>query len=177
MDQVTSDLLSHLDEQRAILRKAREMVRPEDRMRRPEPARWSVAEVVEHLAIVERRIAGRLAGALEAAREAGMAAGSAAPIAGVDRERVARLQDRSRRFTTSEASEPKGELDDEAAWAELETARAEVIGLVKQSSGLPLSEPIAPHPVFGPWTFREWVVFLGGHDARHADQIREMRHP
>jgi len=39
----------------------------------------------------------------------------------------------------------------------------------------PLADPIAPHPRFGPWTFRQWVVFAGGHDARHADQIREMR--
>ena len=42
---------------------------PADRRQaRPAPGRWSVAENIEHLAIVERRVAGRLAGGLETAR-------------------------------------------------------------------------------------------------------------
>ena len=62
----------------------------------------------------------------------------------------------------------------DAAWAALEAVRADVPKLVRDSDPFPMTEPIAPHPRFGPWTFRQWVVFAGGHDARHADQIREM---
>jgi cysteine synthase A len=49
-----------------------------------------------------------------------------------------------------------------------------VARLVRESDAYGLQDPIAPHPRFGPWTFRQWVVFAGGHDVRHADQIREM---
>jgi cysteine synthase A len=170
----SEQLLQHLDETRAALRAAVDSIPPSHREQRPGLDRWSVAEVLEHLAIVERRIAGRLADALTAARAS--ASSGSGPAAGpaIDRGQVAKLADRSQRFKTSEASEPRGGLSAEAAWTALEEVRADVARLVRESDAYALSEPIAPHPRFGPWTFREWVVFAGGHDARHADQIREM---
>jgi cysteine synthase A len=60
------------------------------------------------------------------------------------------------------------------AWRELEATRGEVTRLVKESDPFPLEEPIGKHPVLGPLNFRQWVTFLGAHDARHAEQIREM---
>jgi hypothetical protein len=30
-----------------------------------------------------------------------------------------------------------------------------------------------PHPVLGPTNGYQWFLFIGSHEARHADQIRE----
>ncbi len=176
MPRPSEELLQHLEQNRTALRAAVDSIPVLHREQRPGADRWSVAEVLEHLAIVERRIAGRLADALTAAR-ASTAPPAAAPpqtAATIDAAQVARLADRSQRFKTSEASEPRGGLSADAAWAALEEVRADVARLVRESDAYALEHPIAPHPRFGPWTFRQWVVFAGGHDARHADQIREM---
>ena len=165
------------------MRAAVDTIPPVHRERRPGPDRWSVAEVLEHLAIVERRIAGRLADALTAAAFAKASAsqgqegnGAATSPSGsvIDQTQIAKYSDRSQRFKTSEASEPKGGITADEAWTMLEAARTEVAKAVRESDAYPFSEPIAPHPRFGPYTFRQWVAFLGGHEARHADQIREM---
>jgi cysteine synthase A len=173
MSSPSEELLQHLELNRTALRQAVDSIPASHREQRPGPGRWSVAEVLEHLAIVEGRIAGRLADALTAARQAPVA-GAAPSVSVVDPAQLARFSDRSQRFKTSEASEPRGGLTADAAWTALEGVRADVARLVRESDAFALDEPIAPHPRFGPWTFRQWVVFAGGHDARHADQIREM---
>ena len=171
MHSSTHDLLTYLERNRATLHAAVESVPAEHRRARPAPDRWSTAEILEHLAIVENRIAGRLSDALSAATAS---AGAGDDIAPFD-ERFARiLLNRGRRVKASDASQPSGTLDDGSAWSALEASRRSVIDLIHQSDGLALTDPLAPHPVFGALTFRQWVVFLGGHDARHADQIREI---
>jgi len=171
----TDELLTHLNDSREALRHAVNAIPKSLRERRPDPARWSVAENLEHLAIVERRLAGRLRDAVAAAAASGKREpGATGATGGLDRKQLALLANREQRWKTNAASEPKGGLTAEQAWAELEAVRAETLEIVRQGEGLPLAEPIAPHPVFGPWTFRQWVAFAGGHDARHADQIREM---
>ena len=32
----------------------------------------------------------------------------------------------------------------------------------------------APHPVFGALDMYQWLLFVGAHEGRHADQIREI---
>jgi cysteine synthase A len=172
MPSPSDELIAHLDHTRAALRQAMESIPPAHRDQRPGPDRWSVAEVLEHLAIVERRIAGRLADALSAAKQNPGATAPSGPA--IDPAQLAKFADRSQRIKTSEASEPKGGLTADQAWAALEAVRADVLKLVRESDPFSMTDPIAPHPRFGPWTFRQWVVFTGGHDARHADQIREM---
>jgi uncharacterized damage-inducible protein DinB len=168
----TQQLLTYLEQNRATLRAAVDHVPVSQRQLRPAPDRWSTAEVLEHLAIVEKRITGRLADAVTAART--NAAATTDDVAPFDEHFARRLLNRELRVTASQASEPTGTLDVDAAWSELEAGRTSLIDLVHQSDGLPLADPLAPHPVFGRLTFRQWIVFLGGHDARHADQIREI---
>jgi len=181
MSSPSEDLIKHLEQTRAALRAAVDSIPAANREQRPGPDRWSVAEVIEHLALVERRIGARMADALTKAqaefpgsKNPGLRTSESAVQHTIDPVQISRLADRSHRFKTSEASEPKGVMTTEQAWAELEAARAEVSRLVRESDPYPLAEPIAPHPRFGPWNFRQWAAFVGGHDARHTDQIREM---
>jgi hypothetical protein len=69
----TRELLDYLESQRAVLRDAFEAVPPALRDRPPAPERWSAAGVVEHLAILEERIAGMFIAKIAAARAEGLA--------------------------------------------------------------------------------------------------------
>src|SRR4051812_37078556 len=63
----TTELFVELDTRFTQLRDTYAAIPPERRLTRPAPARWSSAEVLAHLAIVERRIAKRIANAADAA--------------------------------------------------------------------------------------------------------------
>jgi DinB superfamily len=173
MSRATLDeLLRHLDDNRRVLRAAVDIVPIPDRERRPSPDRWSVAEVVEHLAIVEGRVTARLTEALEAAPPAALPAGHVLPP--VDRSFLDRVGDRTNRFKTGAPSEPRGAMDAEAAWAAAASSREAFRRLLERADGLDVGGIVLPHPAFGPLTFYQWAVFLSGHDARHAEQIREI---
>ena len=173
MNPHTAELVAHLDENRRMLRAAVDEVPAGLRERRPAADRWSVVEVLEHLAIVENRVTSRLGDALAGARERGIPAETHTGSV-LDRSFLDRVVDRSQRFKTSEAAEPRGGLDIQAAWARLDQARGAFLGLLTESDGLAVGRITAPHPFFGQLSFYQWAVFLAAHDARHAAQIREV---
>ncbi len=168
-----AEILSYLEETRVGLRAAVDAAPRADRERKPAPDRWSVAEVIEHLAIVENRVTARLGEALEQGRAAGVVT-AGGPVPALDRDLLAHAGDRTGRFKTSPPAEPRGGLDTEAAWSTLETSRQAFERLLHRANGLDVSGIVAPHPFFGPLSFYQWAVFLGAHDTRHASQIREI---
>jgi hypothetical protein len=171
----TQELLHHLDTQHARLRRAFESVPRERRERKPSPDRWSVAEVIEHLSIVEARIGRVFTTKLTEARATGAVVPERdqSPVVGtIDMDRVL---DRSRRITAAEAALPSGKLDADAAWSVLETARTTLRDSVVSADGLALGEIVHPHPVLGPINLYQWIAFVGGHEARHAAQVMELR--
>jgi hypothetical protein len=173
MSRATIDeLVRHLDDNRRALRAAVDAVPVADRGRRPAPDRWSVAEVIEHLAIVEDRVAARLTEAFDATPPAELPQGHSAQS--VDRTFLHRVGNRTSRFKTGPSSEPKGGIDTEAAWAAAASSRDAFLRLLERSEGRDVGGIAFPHPAFGPLTFYQWAIFLSGHDARHADQIREI---
>ncbi len=171
----TTELLRHLDVQHERLRNAVESIPREQRETKPNPQRWSVAEVIEHLSIVESRIARVFDAKLAEARTAGAVREERddSPVVGsIDMDRVL---DRSRRITAAESSLPSGKLDADAAWSALERARNALRDSVRGADGLALGEIVQPHPVLGPINLYQWIAFVGGHEARHAAQVMELR--
>ena len=143
------------------------------RGRRPAPDRWSVAEVLEHLALVEVRFAASVEEALTAARAAGLAEESEprVPLAELVRTRLA---DRGEKRDAPRAAVPTGTLDDAAAMAALEAARQQFRANVVSGDGFALGRVTAEHRRWGPLTIYQWVEVLAGHEQRHAAQIAEV---
>jgi len=165
-----AELLAYVDLQTANLRAAYESVPADRRGVRPSPDRWSPAEVVHHLVIVERRLAQRLGALIEQARALPPEtdATSLFPMANATRVEI-----RDRRFKTSEASEPR-DTDPAHVWDEFLDARKELERVIATGDGLQLAAVTAPHPALGPFSAYEWIAFAGSHASRHADQIREI---
>jgi hypothetical protein len=169
----TEELLRHLEATRGTLREAVDAVPPDRRESRPHPDRWSVAEVLEHLGAVERRVTQLFTTRLAEARAAGLEPerDTSSIVATID-HRV--LLDRSRRITAGEHVLPRGELDSSAAWTALEESRRRLRELVIAYDGLALGAVTQPHVVLGTLGANQWFAFLGSHEARHAAQIREV---
>jgi hypothetical protein len=170
----TDELLRHLDTQHQRLRAAVEHVPKSRREEKPNPERWSVAEVIEHLSIVEGRIERVFSTKLAEARASGQVGPEqeTSPVVGtLDMDRVL---DRSRKIVAAEAAQPSGKLGIEAAWERLERARQKLCDSVRSADGLALCDIVHPHPVLGPINLYQWIAFVGGHEARHAAQILEL---
>jgi hypothetical protein len=165
-----AELLEYVDAETEALRAAYEAVPAERRATRPAPDRWSPAEVIHHLAIVERRVTSRLAQLIEQARALAPETDTAPLTPAV---RMARLSDRTRRFVTSEAGEPRDTVSSRV-WEEFEEVRRGFRRVIAEGDGLALGAVSAPHPALGIFSAYEWIAFAGAHAARHADQIREM---
>lgn len=161
-------LLEHLERTRQELRSAVERVPADHRDRAPE-GRWSVTGIVEHLAITEERIGGLLRQHIEALPQAAVEDDGAATVPG-----PGPILDRRRRIEAREYVEPTGTLDAPTAWARLERSRAFLTPVVRSGAGRALHDVKLPHPALGAFDLVEWIAFIGYHEARHTDQIREL---
>jgi uncharacterized damage-inducible protein DinB len=169
----TEELLHHLDETRAALRAAVDAVPSSLRDARSAPDRWSVAEVLEHLARVEEGITRLLASKLTEARTTGALEPdreTSSVVGLIDRDLIL---DRSRRITAGERVLPKGEMTSAAALDALDTSRAKLRDLLITHDGMSLGAVSHPHPVLGNINGYQWFAFVGAHEVRHAGQIRE----
>jgi hypothetical protein len=168
-----SELLEHLEANRERLRVAADRVPMADRERKPADTRWSVAETLEHLAIIEARIAGLLSKLVASARAAGLQQDKETTSI-VDSGVLPMVHDRTRRIETPDTGRPSGKLSAGEAWIALEASREQLIGLIAAADGLDLAQLSHVHPALGPLNGYQWIAFVGHHEARHAAQIDEI---
>jgi hypothetical protein len=138
------------------------------------PERWSVVEIVEHVARVDRGVAKLLAIRSAERRLATPAELSAAALTP---EKIARVRSRAERFEAPERVRPTGTLAPETAFAQLAEARAALTAAYVAADPAVLDGAVHPHPVIGPLTRRGWLQLAAHHDARHAQQIAELEAP
>lgn len=169
----TREVLEHLDRYHSELLRAVNAVPTALRDREPAQGRWSVAGVLEHLAIVNEGIANRLSSALAVAREAGLSAegDEGSVLRSLD---IGMVLDRGRPRVASPQSQPASSVDAHAALAHYERAHEAVCNLVREYDGLAIGSVHAPHPAFGALDMYQWLLFVGAHEGRHAEQIREI---
>lgn len=166
-DPTVRSRLIGLQSAREGLRHAVEVVPAEAREKRPGAERWSVAEILEHLGLVEGSVT-RLIGRLAANGDTADLPGEVSPLD------MAALMDRSQRIDTIDSALPSGALTWRQAWDELTERRKELLRLITSVDGIVLHRVRAPHFVFGLLDGVDWVRFVEGHEARHTAQILEI---
>lgn len=167
------EVLSYLDAERSALREAVEFVSPELRDHAPGPDRWSVAQVLQHLAIIEKRIATGMTKWIADAKAsgAGPETGTSSVMNSLPLQLIA---DRSKPRDAPEEVRPSGDIDAASAWTSLEQTRAILRAAIINGDGLALSEVVQPHPVLGPINLYQWALFVGSHEIRHTGQVSEI---
>lgn len=165
-------MLASIDAEREALFAAVDAIPAVQRGAVPPGGGWSISEVLEHLLAVEKGIAKLLAMRIAELRASGVTSDDAAAV--VPSRRLAATRDRSRRIEAPERIRPRGVLDAEAARSALMASRASLRDTLRGGAGLALSSVTHPHAVLGELDLEQWVLFIGYHEARHADQIREI---
>ena len=134
---------------------------------RPDPARWSVLECVEHVTTVEERFLSWLETAkkLDTPR--------------VDKEKEAgllvRVPDRTTRLNAPEAVLPTGRFTTLAqALEQFSAGRTRSIQFAQDRSG-DLYYLASEHPRLGPMNGVEFLILIAAHGRRHTAQIQEVR--
>jgi uncharacterized damage-inducible protein DinB len=167
------EVLNYLDTERSALRDAVELVPATLRNQSPGADRWSVAQVLQHLAGIENRIGLGMTKWIADARAAGT--GPETETSSVMNSIPLNLiADRSQRRNAPEEFQPPSDADAESAWAALGRSRATLRAAILAGDGLALSEVKQPHPVLGPINLYQWALFVGSHETRHTGQIREI---
>ena len=137
---------------------------------KPAPDRWSIAEVLEHVVIVEGRVQSVVRSMPEAPE----------PPAGwnhalIDQTIAIDIPDHSLRYTAPDVVCPSGQLSGPELLQGFLDARHQTMQLLTAPA---LRGRVLPHPIRGLWDGYHWLLAAAAHSARHTSQILELKaHP
>ncbi len=139
---------------------------------RPAPDHWTIAEIVEHIAIVNSgfvRIGYKLIKQAEAA--------GAPPLAGLDLQSVLLTGDGRPlpKFKAPDAVKPQGGQSLADSFAKIEQAHADIQGARARLAASDCSQCTFPHPAVGQLNPYQWLIVWGEHLARHRGQLEAVK--
>jgi uncharacterized damage-inducible protein DinB len=162
-------LLKHLEESRErLLRMAKNLSR-EELHYRPAADRWTVAECMEHIVIVEARLLGVIQKTLETEPDPSRRSA----MEGQDDALVAGLVARVARFQAPEFVVPTGRWPDEQLIKEFEDARRQTRAFAAGTNA-DLRRHFFKHPVIGDLDLYQWLLLIAAHSDRHRVQSEEV---
>ena len=166
-----AEVRASLTADRERLREAVDRVPARARETKPAPDRWSTAEVLEHLALIETRVVMMLGPLVRTAPSM-----EADPAPGTPPFDRAPLLNRQTRVEAPPQIQPTGTVSSADAWASLQNTRAQLLTLLDtvDAERRDLTQVSRQHPVLGPLDGYQWIAAVGGHEARHALQILEI---
>ncbi|HMT08445.1 MAG TPA: DinB family protein [Pyrinomonadaceae bacterium] len=133
---------------------------------------WTLAALVEHVSIVESGISRIAAKLVAAAKEAGATSDGSFQMSEAF---AAKMRDLAgAKFEAPERVKPTGGIAISESLGNLEASTAKFAELKSDLENYDLSAFKFPHPYFGDLTPAEWLLVLGGHEARHMKQGQLM---
>ena len=144
---------------------------------RPAADAWTIAEIVEHLSIIEGQLIRMVNLLLKQAEASGARAqgddvnDNKSPLVDLRAiiERAAK-----EKYQAPETVRPQGNSTVVESLAKLQTTRASLVALRPRLEAADLSQVKYPHPVFGPLDLYQWLAFIGIHEDRHLRQIERL---
>jgi hypothetical protein len=146
---------------------------PADRLDRAPAGQWSPAQIVWHLAKVERGVARMIEAKVAALGPLDTVPAGPSPIAVLTLLDKYRFLDRTTRVEAPEGLGPPDRVDlvaERGRWME---GRAQLLRAA-YAAGPRLASVRHAHPVFGPFDGFEWVLMVARHEQRHLLQLREV---
>ncbi|MEW5322844.1 DinB family protein [Geobacillus thermoleovorans] len=126
---------------------------------------WTIAQVLEHLYLIETSIATMIAHTLTH--------GVSQPV---EEKPIHLTVDRSKKVEAPDFARPSDRF---FSWRELEEklrqSRQRLRQITEQANPADWEAKSFPHPIFGPLNLKQWVEFVGYHEQRHLAQIEEIK--
>lgn len=167
-----NELVTHLEATRAEVKAAVASVPSSQYEQAPADGRWSATDIVDHLASIERAITAVIRAKVDAARATGLAeeTDTSSVIGSVN---GVRIRNRTRQVVAPEQWHPRKDVKMPEALQALNDSRVELLALIGTFDGMAIGTVIAAHPALGDLNMYQWLAFVGFHEGRHAEQIRE----
>ena len=136
---------------------------------KPAPDRWSVAEVMEHIALSEdmlfentsKKVMSAPAGNPDRDPEAG------------DKMVLSVIPDRTNKVKAPDPLVPTGRWTPQQSLDHFLKSRARTVEYLKSTSGL--RDHVVPSPIGQPLDAYQWLLFTSAHSERHTKQILEVK--
>ena len=165
-----SDIFEYLEETREALEESVSGLSEEQMTYHTSDESWSVAEIVEHIIIVE----GALKGMLEQRIKAGETLDQKEEVKMTDEEVVGFITDRSGKIQTQDQFQPSGQFSEaDEALAAFKDQREGIVDWLKESNA-DMRNYVNEFP-FGKIDAYQTVLFMAGHTSRHTAQIEELK--
>jgi len=158
--------VASLDESRERLLATVRKLSPSQLAFKPTADRWSVAECVEHIILVESSI-------LRAIEKTVQESADLPKNALEDDALLARAVDRSEPVKGPERLMPTGRWSDDELFREFEAARKRTADFASTTSAS-LRESGFAHPRFGLLDCYQWLLLIPAHGERHRAQAEEV---
>lgn len=136
---------------------------------KPGPDRWSVAEVLEHIVLVEDYL-------FDNTSKTVMQAPAGKPdrdYRTADGAVLSIIPDRSHKAQAPEPVVPTGRWSPQETLDRFLKSRARTMEFLKSTPGL--REHVADSPIGQPLDAYEWLLFISAHSERHTKQILEVK--
>jgi DinB superfamily len=141
---------------------------------RPAPERWSIADILEHLALAEASSVKLFDRLLQKAEAEGCTRAEGDPFAPVSlAEQAAPF--RGQKFQAPDQLRPTGRVPLADSLASLGDSLERIRALRPRLERADCAEQRFPHPAFGPLNLYQWLLFTAAHEERHLSQINALR--
>jgi uncharacterized damage-inducible protein DinB len=160
-------IIANLVKTRRGLLTAADAVPTEEWKTKPSEGRWSAAELVAHLMMVERAVIGKADRvAQKPPKRVSLLKRIHIPMALVESRWIRRKAPAS--------VEPEMLRDKEGMLAELRTVRERSLAFLEETRDRNMGEYCWAHPALGTLNVYEWLQFIASHEVRHTKQMREI---
>ena len=138
----------------------------------PEGEKWTIANLVEHIAIVEEGMTKISAKLLGQARDANKSFDGKVKLSENFAKKAVEAQ--TQKFEAPERVHPSGKLTVAESLAKLKENRQKIEELRPLFESVDGTDFKFPHPFMGELSAHEWLTLIGGHEARHIEQIKNI---
>ncbi len=171
MHERLAEIMDYLERKREELLRSFADVSPEPMRRRVSDEAWSVAEIIDHLRLVESSVAQLLSKRARDARERGVGDEQSTDSVLNSLDHLAIEADNTFMEAPS-IVRPRPYVDVGDAIAGLDESRKALRAAAEAAAGLALGEIKQKHYAFGELDLYQWLVFMGQHEGRHTRQIK-----
>jgi hypothetical protein len=131
---------------------------------------WSVAEILDHLRMVESGVARIITKRVGQAREAGLGEEKSTTSVMPSFDKYSAILEGAV-LKSPEMVRPRADVDFKEALEGLESSREALRAAVVSANGLAIGEIKHTHAVLGELDLYQWLIFVGQHEGRHRKQI------
>jgi uncharacterized damage-inducible protein DinB len=139
---------------------------------RPDENQWTIAEIVEHISIVNDSFLRLTHKLLKEAESAAMP-----PKTDLNLGHTSLDENGAQRgaFQAPERVRPQGGVSVADSLAKMRASLAGIAEIQSRLEAVDLSEQMFPHPALGQLNAYQWMVLLGEHEDRHRGQIERLK--